>query len=256
MSDQALAAGAIDWSNAGATADVVSRYLDLVTTLFDGCKQRSMQLLSLSPGLAVLEVGCGLGRDAEALAVRVGPTGHVTGVDASADLIGQATARTAQLGLPLSFSVADAHALSFADDSFDAVREMVRVVRPGGRIVVLEPDWDMVAVAGDNIDIGRAVQRHKTDLASVQSTIGRRLRELLVSAGCRGVTFEPFSVAMGELAVADTVLALRYNLNGAVARGWVTQSDAEAWWTSLAERDRAGSFFAAIHGVIAAGTVA
>ena len=263
--------GAIDWSNAGASADLVSRYLDLVTQLFDGCKRRSMDLLALSPGKHVLEVGCGLGRDAEALVARVTPGGHVTGVDASADLIAQATARTAQLGLPLSLGVEDAQALAFPDDTFDAaredrmlqhlpdparaVREMARVVRPGGRVVLLEPDWDMVVVASDNVDVGRAVQRHKTDLASVQGTIGRRLRELLVAAGCRDVTFEPFGVAMGRLEITNTVLALRYNLDGAVAQGWVSASEAEAWWASLEARDQAGTFYAAIHGVIAAGTV-
>jgi SAM-dependent methyltransferase len=261
---------AIDWSNAGASGDTVSRYLDLVTELFDACKHRSMDLLGLLPGMKVLEVGCGLGRDAEALAIRVGPAGHVTGADASADLIAQANARTARLGLPLSFGVEDAQALSFADASFDAaredrmlqhlpdparaVREMARVVRPGGRVVLLEPDWDMVMVASDNIDVGRAVQRHKTDLASVQGSIGRRLRELLVGAGCRDVTFEPFGVAMGSLEIANIVLALRYNLDGAVACGWVTAADAAAWWDSLEARDRAGTFFASIHGVISIGT--
>ena len=46
-------------------------------------KRQTMDLLQLEPGMSVIEIGCGLGLDAEALAARVGPTGRVVGIDAS-----------------------------------------------------------------------------------------------------------------------------------------------------------------------------
>jgi ubiquinone/menaquinone biosynthesis C-methylase UbiE len=78
--------------------------------------------LGLKPGMKVLDVGCGLGDDAVELAVSVGPSGHVTGVDLSQSLITEAVRRFADRGLPWKFEVGDVQALRFADESFDAVR--------------------------------------------------------------------------------------------------------------------------------------
>jgi SAM-dependent methyltransferase len=73
--------------------------------------------LGIQPGAQVLDVGCGLGTDAFDLAVRVGPGGHVTGVDFSESLIGEAIRRSAGLDLPVTFEVGDAQALRFPDYS-------------------------------------------------------------------------------------------------------------------------------------------
>ncbi len=164
------------WSNVdGDAADAAARYLDTMMRVLAAQKQQSTDLLRLKPGMSVIEIGCGNGRDAEALAKLVGPTGRVVGIDASQELISQATERTASLGLPLRFQVDDAHALAFPDNTFDAARvdrvlqhlndpaqavcEMARVVRSGGRIAAIEPDWQTVTVAGVGNDVTRSVGR-------------------------------------------------------------------------------------------------
>jgi ubiquinone/menaquinone biosynthesis C-methylase UbiE len=81
-------------------------------------------------GRTILDVGTGTGRAALALAVR---GARVTGVDASAEMLAVATRRAAAAGLDVTFAEGDAHALAFADASFDAVVCL--------RVLMHTPDW-------------------------------------------------------------------------------------------------------------------
>jgi SAM-dependent methyltransferase len=111
------------------------------------------------PGETVLDVGCGAGVDTLVAARLVGPTGRVTGVDATFEMIARARANLALAGLNnVSFEVAAAEALPFPEREFDvvisngvinltidkeqALREAHRVLKRGGRLMVA----DMVLV--------------------------------------------------------------------------------------------------------------
>ncbi len=107
----------------------------------------------LLPGGAAIDVAAGTGKLAADLAERVGPFGHVLAVDLSAGMIARAARALPDL-VQLEFRQGDALALPAADGEFDAatiafglrnladfgagLREMRRVVRPGGRVVCLE----------------------------------------------------------------------------------------------------------------------
>src|SRR5258708_10164936 len=67
-----------------------------------------LDALHLKPGMRALDLGCGMGTDAFDLTARVGPAGHVTGVDFSESLIAEAARRAAGRNLPVSFEVGDA----------------------------------------------------------------------------------------------------------------------------------------------------
>jgi demethylmenaquinone methyltransferase / 2-methoxy-6-polyprenyl-1,4-benzoquinol methylase len=122
-------------------------------------RRRAADLAALSPGERALDVATGTGDLAFELVGRVTPGGEVVGTDFSERMLEIAREKARVRGLPadgpaVRFETANALALPYRDDEFDAatvafgarnfsdlesgLREMVRVVRPGGRVVVLE----------------------------------------------------------------------------------------------------------------------
>ena len=117
-------------------------------------RSRAVALSGVQPGHAVLDCATGTGDLAFALKRAVGPTGRVVGTDFCQEMLAEAPRKAQRLGLDVKFEVADALALPYGDGLFDCatiafgirnvddpvrcLREMARVVRPGGKVVVLE----------------------------------------------------------------------------------------------------------------------
>jgi ubiquinone/menaquinone biosynthesis C-methylase UbiE len=238
------------------------RYLDMMNTAQDlqQLKRRTYALLDLQLGARVLDVGCGTGEDARAMARIVGPTGHVVGLDSSATIIEVAAARSASDKLPCEFRVGQAERLEFDDGSFDACRaervlqhvanpgqavaEMIRVLRPGGRIICFEPDWDLQAFDAPDRNLTRRICNFRADRMQ-SGGVGRQLRRHLIASGAIDVRVMPLPGVITELRIADTVMRLQGALDDAVCNGVITAEEAARWWTALEEADRDGQFFAA-----------
>ncbi|HLX43580.1 MAG TPA: methyltransferase domain-containing protein [Bryobacteraceae bacterium] len=210
--------------------------------------------LRLQPGANVLDIGCGMGADAFDLAARVGPGGHVTGVDFSESLIAEADRRGAGRNLPVTFEVGDAQALRFPDSFFDAVRtermlmhvpdpdkalsEMARVLRPGGRMAVHDFDWETQFCDSPHKETTRKIALSFCD-GMKNGWIGRRLPRLFRENGMTDV-----SVSLQAITVSYDFLQLL--LGGHVARavsaGVLSEPEADRWWTHLAQANADGNF--------------
>lgn len=213
----------------------------------------------------VLDVGCGMGADVFELAAHVGKTGHVTGVDSSASLIEEARRRAQGRDLPVTFEVGDAQALQFADGAFDAVRterllmhvpdadrafsEMVRVLRPDGRLSVFDFDWETQFCDSPYREVTRKIAQSFCD-GMQQGWIGRRLPRLFRKHG-----FSDVSVAYRTMTPHFELLQLL--LGGHVARavtaGILSGEEADSWWTDLARANREGDFLYGFTAFIVAG---
>ena len=144
-----------------AMFDRIAGVYDLMNTamtvgLHHRWRARAADMARVGPGSRVLDVATGTGDLAIELARRVSPGGEVLGSDFAEGMLDRARAKTDGSADPLRprFEWADAMSLPYADDSFDSatvgfgarnfddlgrgLEEMVRVVRPGGRVVVLE----------------------------------------------------------------------------------------------------------------------
>ncbi len=141
--------------------DRIAGVYDLLNTVMTAglhhrWRARAVDLARVGPGSRVLDVATGTGDLAIALARRVAPTGEVVGSDFAEGMLDRARAKAAARAPQLAprFEWADVMNLPYADDRFDAatvgfgarnftdlargLAEMTRVVRPGGRVVVLE----------------------------------------------------------------------------------------------------------------------
>ncbi|MFI1866093.1 methyltransferase domain-containing protein [Streptomyces jumonjinensis] len=227
------------------------------TDLARSYKQAALDALAVQSGHVVLDLGCGPGADLETLARGAGPTGMVIGIDSDPQMVRRAQARAARLARAGVLG-ADVHALPLPSSSADrvltdrllqhvadlprALAEVRRVLRPGGRLVMAEPDWDSLAVDHPDLEVSRAYTRHITDRIVRNAVVGRQLPRLALRAGFAVTSVAPATSVFRDVHAADQVLGLQRNTERAVAADYLTDRQAGSWLDHLAQ----GPFFAAV----------
>lgn len=210
----------------------------------------------IEPGHWILDVGCGTGDFDLLLARLVGPSGRIVGVDHSATMVAEARRRAEGSGVPVEFRRGDAHALEFGDATFDrvaanavlqhlgdpgrALREMVRVTKPGGWVDISEHDWGASVLDAED----RATTRHLLDFFAdsiPDGWIGRKLPAMFRDAGIADVT------VAGTFVPVPAQGALTWVLRDCVRRGAgvgiVTEAEASHWLAEQEARAREERFF-------------
>src|SRR4051812_9523729 len=214
MGSQAARSGTLPEGQVRAMFDRIAGFYDAMNSVMTAglhhhWRERAADLAEVGPGDRALDVAAGTGDLAIELARRVGPSGEVVGSDFSEGMLDRARVKAPEL----RWEWADARDLPYEDASFDAatvgfgarnfgdlqqgLREMVRVVRPGGKVVVLEittptkpPLSTFFKVWFDRIVplLGRFDEAYTYLPASVRRFPGPyELAGSLVAAGCRDV---------------------------------------------------------------------
>jgi arsenite methyltransferase len=227
-----------------------------------GQREELRRSLRSSAGESILDLGSGPGFLACELAQEVGATGRIVGVDISPDMNSIALKRIAAAGFGDRVEIleGDATALAFADAIFDAavsmqvleylaepdaaLHQLVRVLRPGGRLVIIDTDWDsLVWAARDRCRAARIAGAWNEHLPDPY--LPRSLAPRLRAAGfeVREVRIVPI------LNTAYDATTFSYNIAPLIAafvpgRGGVSEDEATEWLTDLAELQQQGrSFF-------------
>jgi SAM-dependent methyltransferase len=226
-------------------------------------RRASREALDIRPGMRVLDAGCGIGLETARLAAEH-PETLVTGLDRNGELLEIARRRAEPSNL--RWVEADLAALELPAGSFDAIRtervlmylagdelaqalgDLVRLLRPGGRMALFELDYGatMLAPGSAGDDVLDTVE--DALYASLpQPLAGRRIPGLLAEHGLHGVTATPFSFAVDEPVwqriVKDTVTAAA-----------PPDPAIFAWLSERAAAAARGEFVAAFSGVLTSGS--
>lgn len=226
------------------------------------------ELLRARLGARLLDVGCGTGEVVRSLAGLVGAHGSVVGVEPSVTMVDEARRRTGDGNLRVEFLTGDIARLDFEDATFDGVvcervfqhlaapetatAELVRVTRPGGRLVVIDTDWGMHAIHGADPGITARITSVWSDNAA-NGWSGRRLPGLFAGAGLgdRVVVAETLTSTDAQRPTGPpfTTMAAAAERAGALSAG-----EAQTWLTQLVDAGERGQFFWALTMFAVAGT--
>jgi ubiquinone/menaquinone biosynthesis C-methylase UbiE len=216
--------------------------------------------LAAQPNERILDLGSGPGILACELAMEVAPDGCIAAVDISADMNAIAARRIQDAGLTERIEVLEGNAvaLSFPEASFDAavstqvieyvddvdaaLREVARVLRPGGRLILLDTDWDtLVWPSSHEARATRILEAWRTHAphAHLPRMLAPQLRE-------RGFVIEEIR-ALTLLNTSYSEATFSYNIAALIAdfvKGQGIQgNEVEAWLAELADLDRNGAYF-------------
>jgi SAM-dependent methyltransferase len=220
--------------------------------------------LGIAAGERVLEVGCGSGVVLRDVARRIAPSGTAVGLDLSPALLEVARGLAEEEGLSelVELREGDARALPFEDGEFDAVlaittlshvpeaeraiSELVRVIRPGGRVGVFDRDFDSYIISHSDRELTRRIVAAGSEHTSVNPWIGRQLPALLVAAGLHDVRVRGFvSLEQDPNGFYATIAGQRW-ADVAVQVGAITESERQRWTDDLRAVQTVGGFVAGL----------
>ena len=207
----------------------------------------------------MLDVGCGSGVVTREIAKRVIPGGHAIGCDASPALLVEARQRADSTGLTdvMEFHEADCRSLPFPDGAFDAalaatvlahvpdagraIREMVRVTRPRGRVAVFDFDADSLVIAHPDRALTRRIVAATSDHAAVDGWLARRMPGIFTDLGLVDIRVRGFMPIERERGTFYAGMAERA-AEIAAKTGAITTEERERWLAQLATELDAGRF--------------
>jgi ubiquinone/menaquinone biosynthesis C-methylase UbiE len=232
-------------------------------------KRQLYELLQVREGHYVLDVGCGPGDDVRAMAQIVGCNGKVVGVDNNEKMIAEVRRREAKTELSVEFCLCDAHQLSFGAGLFDrchadrvfqhledpaqALGEVIRVTKPGGLIVAIEPDWETLALDVQDRAITRKIAHYICDQMVRNGWMGRQLPNLFKAYGLIEISVVARAVPLTDFVLADRLWGLRRNAERARKAGVISTSEAAGWIESLERASQTNRFFGAVTGFAVCG---
>ena len=240
-------------------ADFFINYLKFVDSVpeFRTIKERNYKAMGLKRGDKVLDAGCGIGLDTYRIGSIVEDTGSVIGFDSSESMISIAQKNVPGNLQNITFILGDLKHPDFLNNTFDAVyverilqispnpseiiQQLVRIIKPGGTLVSIEPDWGTMAVDPGNRNIIRSLISYCTD-SLPDGWTGRKLFRYFREFGM-DVRVEAEPVIMHDFPIINRAMNFENFISGAIQAGQISHSDADELIEGFRFADENGLFF-------------
>jgi ubiquinone/menaquinone biosynthesis C-methylase UbiE len=218
----------------------------------------TLEALALRAGEQVLDAGCGTGLLVQGMSSTIGSQGRITGVDLSNDMLDVARNRCSKLD-NIELQQGSVTELDFADNSFDAasciqtllyvddvetaLSELYRVLKPGGRIAILETDWRGVVLSSpDNVMTRKILGAWDATVSSPNLPV--KLTPLLKKLNFGAVKTTAIPILNTSYSDANFSSSMLENFSDcAVKHAIITKNEAERWMTEIQHLAKNEAYF-------------
>ncbi|MBI3370880.1 MAG: methyltransferase domain-containing protein [Betaproteobacteria bacterium] len=218
-------------------------------------------IISARPGEVGLDVGCGVAYLACELAREVEPRGRIKAIDNSQDSVAASKTRIAREGLERLVDVrtGDAADLQFPDETFDfvtatqvycyvpdaarAVKEAARVLRKGGRLVILDSDWDMCIWESSDRLLTRRIIDARSAVQFAHANLPRMLHGFIRAAGMTLSGVQAFPIIETRYDPNAYSAGIIEPARNAALKHGIPPGDVAAWENDLRSRTSDGEWF-------------
>lgn len=250
-----------DMPRTAERATELADFVEVRARSVDELKTREayLDLLEMHPGERVIDVGAGSGVVTRDIARRLGPAGSVLAVDPNTLLmeLGRRLADEQGVADLIEWREGDARRLPVEDGAFDVVvcstvlahipdsdpvvQELMRVLRPGGRIGIFEIDPESFMIAHPDRVMTRRILAAATDYGFANALVSRRLPGLMKAAGVTNLQTRAYtSLETDPGGFVARAAALRPVV--AEQAGAITHTEGDAWLSRLRAEMDAGRF--------------
>ncbi len=240
-------------------------YLENASLVFKEIKKSSYEKMSIASGDRVLDVGCGPGIDVAGLAKQVSQNGLAVGIDHDSEMIAEAKTLAGSLGVSenVEFHVHDVAALPFDNNYFNSCRservfmhltdplttlkEMYRVTKPKGHIVVTDSDWSSLSIDGHTVDTEMKLFQFHRDEVMASGYTGRSLFRLFREAGISDIQINIFPLFTTNLGAFSNLVRLQVIEERASAANAISKDELASWREQLQQAADDDCFFCSMN---------
>ena len=235
-------------------------------------RRRFRAAVAARPGEVGLDVGCGAGHLACELARELAPGGRIIAIDKSRESVDASKARVVkeELAGTVEVRAGDATALEFPDESFDfvvavqvysfvpnvsrAIEEATRVLRKGGRVLVLESDWDMCVWKSKDPAFTRRMISARAETQFAHAYLPRDLHKLFHAAGLTLVDVQTFSIVETRYDASSFGASVIGITRDSALKHGLPAPNVGAWEDDLRSRNTEGEWFFCLDRFVFTGT--
>lgn len=247
-------------------------YLDEAARFFSLVKRKSYDKMEVVQADSILDAGCGPGIDAIEMGSIVTHEGNVFGIDCNMEMLYQANERTTDLGMGsfIKFLQCDVSHMPFESNYFDSCRaervfmhlhnpqqaltEIHRVTKPGGKVVVVETDWGSLSIDCNKHETERILAKYRNEKILNNGYSGRSLYRLFKQHKFSDIDIKIFPLYTHDLSVFYSLSVQETIENQALADKTISAQELEEWRSDLKQAAEDDSFFCCVNVLMVSGS--